>query len=519
MTRVASFGEIYVTLDHLAQQRPDDVALISPRGRHTTFSGLNDAVCAAATRLQEEGMRPGDAVVFSVRPSVEAIILILATGRAGGIIVAADPGMGAELFAARMAAIRPKFVMAESLLYALSASRMARKVLRSRRLELPQVGKITGCRFVRVGRWMPGIPRSIDAARLMSPLQSCCAPVQLQANDPVLIIFTSGTTAEPRAVVHSARSIAATVDTSHLISDLDSRSIVMTDQLHSTLPALLAGARVVLPEIGARAPDLLNLLHRSCATHAFFVPSDLHRIVTHCERYGRSLPESLLQIVLGSGSVDRPLLARLRPFLPGATRVQSVYGLTEMAPVASVDMAEKLAWRGEGDLVGAPLPGSRVRIGEAGELYVAGDRLCDRYLGGEPLTEVATGDLARRDDEGRIVLGGRVKDMIIRGHYNIYPALYEGKIAEIPGVARCAFIGVWDEHLGDECVVLVLEPTTKQMNPAHLKQRVVLALRAEALVDTLALPDKIVVMPIPESGRSHKIDRHALRRKLVEEHW
>ena len=125
-------------------------------------------------------MRPGDAVVFSVRPSVEAIILILATVRAGGIIVAADPGMGAELFAARMAAVRPRFVMAESLLYALSASRLARNVLRSRHLELPQVGRMTGCQFVRVGPWLPGTPRSIDAAHLMGPLQRYAPPVHFR---------------------------------------------------------------------------------------------------------------------------------------------------------------------------------------------------------------------------------------------------------------------------------------------------------------------------------------------------
>jgi acyl-CoA synthetase (AMP-forming)/AMP-acid ligase II len=341
--------------------------------------------------------------------------------------------------------------------------------------------------------------------------------VELQAEDPVLIIFTSGTTADPRAVVHTTRSIAAMVDASHLISDLDADSIVMTDQLHSTLPALLAGARVVLPKIGAGAPEVLNLLQRSRATHAFFVPSDLHRLVTYCQQHGRAFPETLRQIVLGSGPVDRSLLARLRPLLPGTTRVQSVYGLTEMAPVACVDMMEKLAWRGEGDLVGAPLPGARVRFGEGSELYVAGDRLCGRYLGREPLTEVATGDLAHLDDGGRIVLLGRVKDMIIRGGYNIYPALYEEKIAGIPGVARCALIGVWDERLGDERVVLVLEPTAVETNPGQLKRRVELALRADALVDTLALPDEIVVMPLPESGRTNKIDRNALRRKLVEE--
>src|SRR5689334_17787826 len=83
-----------------------------------------------------------------------------------------------------------------------------------------------GCRFVRVGPWLPGTPPSLDSARLMAPLPRCAPPVELRADDPVLIIFTSGTTAEPRAVVHTARSTAAMLDASHLLSDLDADSIV-----------------------------------------------------------------------------------------------------------------------------------------------------------------------------------------------------------------------------------------------------------------------------------------------------
>jgi acyl-CoA synthetase (AMP-forming)/AMP-acid ligase II len=517
VTRIASLADVHSSLSCLAAERRDDVALVSPRGRLTTFGALNDAVSGAATRLTLEGMRRGDAVVFSVRPSVEAIILILATLRAGGTTVAADPGMGADLFAARMAAVQPKFVMAESLLYALSSNRVARRLLRTRHLELPQVSRLAGCRFVRVGHWLPGTPPSIDAANLMRSL-ACPGkqPLWLDQDDAVFIVFTSGTTAHPRAVVHTARSIAATLDASLLISDLDNHAVVMTDQLHSALPALLAGTRVVLPRVGARAVDIARLLHRSHVTHAFVVPSDLHRLVAYCERNSLALPDTLRQLVLGAGPVERPLLTRLRSLLPSTTQVRCVYGLTEIAPVASVDMAEKLAWQGDGDLVGTPLPGALVRIDKGGELHVSGDRLCGRYLGGEPLTEVATGDLARLDDDGRIVLLGRSKDMIIRGQYNIYPTLYEEKIAGIPGVARCAFIGMWDERSGDERVVLVVEPAAGESNAIQLRHRVERALRVDALIDRLALPDEIVIMTLPESGRAHKIDRGALRCRLAE---
>jgi acyl-CoA synthetase (AMP-forming)/AMP-acid ligase II len=513
MTRVASLSDVYSTLNRLAVERRDDVALVSPQGRLTTFGALHDAVSAAATGLRAEGMQRGDVVAFSVRPSVEAIVLILATVRAGGTIVAADPGMGAALFSARMVAVRPRFVMAESLLYMLSGNRLARGLLRGRHLELPQVGRMDGCRFVRVGRWLPGTPPSIAAASLMrSPASGL--PVDLHADDAVFVVFTSGTTADPRAVVHTARSAAAVFDAAHLISELDRDAVVVTDQLHSALPALLAGSRVVIPPTGARPGEVVRLLHHSRATHAFAVPSDLRRVITHCTQNSLAFPETIRQLVLGAGPVERSLLAALRPLLPAAARVVSVYGLTEMAPVACVDMAEKLSWESDGDLVGHPLPDAHVRVDERGELWVHGDRMCGRYLGGAALTEVATGDLARIDGAGRVVLLGRSKDMIIRGKYNIYPALFEEKIAGVPGVARCAMIGVWDTRAEDERVVLVAEPAAGETDAVRLRRRVERALQREALVADWALPDEVVVMALPESGRAHKVDRNALRERL-----
>ncbi len=516
MTRVASLTDVFDTLSRLGVERRDDMAIADSHGRPNTFWELDAVVSAAATRLIDEGMQRGDAVVFGVRPSVEAIVLILATVRAGGTIVATDPGMGADLFASRMATVRPKFVMAESVLYALSSSRIARRLLRSRRLDLPQVSRLPDCRFVRVGRWLPGAPPSIDARRLLRPLQCRPAPpVTPHLDDPVFIVFTSGTTGAPRAVVHSARSVAALLDASRLIAELDAKAVVVTDQLHSALPALLAGSQVVLPPIGAGVAEMVSLLHNFRATHAFAVSSDLYRLVTYCEQHRRVLPSTLRQLVLGAGPVSRSLLSRLRPLLSSGTQVRSVYGLTEMAPVACVDMEEKLAWQGDGDLVGAPLPGVCVRIDQRKELFVAGDRLCAHYLGGEALQEVATGDLAQLDD-GRIVLLGRSKDMIIRGHFNIYPALYEEKIAGLPGVGRCAMIGVWDERRGDERVVLVVEPATVATDSKDLRRRLSQAMRVEALIDHLALPDEVVMMTLPESGRTHKIDRDALRRHFSE---
>jgi acyl-CoA synthetase (AMP-forming)/AMP-acid ligase II len=104
-----------------------------------------------------------------------------------------------------------------------------------------------------------------------------------------------------------------------------------------------------------------------------------------------------------------------------------------------------------------------------------------------------------------VMLLGRRKDMIIRGEHNIYPGLYEPRIAALPGVVDALLVGLLDEGTGDEEVVLavVLEPGA-----------VLAAVRAAlpAVVPGSAFPDRVVAIPeVPRAGRTHKPDREALR--------
>jgi acyl-CoA synthetase (AMP-forming)/AMP-acid ligase II len=184
--------------------------------------------------------------------------------------------------------------------------------------------------------------------------------------------------------------------------------------------------------------------------------------------------------------------------------------MTEILPVARVSLEDKLAYAGEGDYVGTLVPGVEGRLSADGELLLRGEALFAGYLGGPPVTEHATGDLARMDGR-EVALLGRRKDMIIRGDFNLYPELYEPTVERIPGVRRAAFVGVYDERAADERVVLVVEPESMS-DAASLPARVARALRAgETRIDEPALPDEILAMPLPEGGRSSKVDKRALR--------
>ncbi len=483
-------------------------ALSGPAGT-LTHAGLGTRIRAVATRLRAAGFAPGERLLSSVRPSPDAVVLALGTVAAGGTVVFVDPGVGPALFAARTELAAPAWAAAESVLYAAGRPPL-RALARRRGVLLPDYGAVA-VRHVRAGRWLPGVPQGALALRALT------RPVDvpdLVARDPdqdAVVVFTSGTTAAPKAVVHTRGSLGAALDVLATRCALEPGTRVHTDQFLLGLPALVGGGLWSMPPYGfapaARPDELARGLIG--ATHTFLVPADLAAVLDAVDAGRVTLPTSLRQVLLGAAPVLPPLLRRAGTALPDVEFL-AVYGMTEILPVAIATAAEKLAHRGPGDLVGAPLPGVRVRIDDAGRLVVAGSNLARGYLGEPDRAEHVTGDLARLDG-GRIVLGGRATDMIIRGRTNIYPGLYEPAISALPGVAQALLVGVPDE-IGDDRVVLVL--VAAPGGPADLAARVRAAL--PALVDAAALPDGIVLVDaVPVAGRTRKPDRAALRARLT----
>ncbi|MFG1878992.1 AMP-binding protein [Sphaerisporangium sp. NPDC049003] len=505
-----------------AEREPHSVAIIDGHGRELTYGELRRRVEAVAGAMT--GLRPGDGVLFAVRPGPDAVTLALGAVAAGGMLVLADPGLAPDVAAARIAVTEPAWVVADSLVYALSGP--LRAIARRRGLTLPHLRDPLPGRPVRhlySGPWLPGVPRGAvrlrtlergrpaNAARAGGPVAEPGMPVVGQPGRPVpgqraerpdqaaVVAFTSGTTGRPRGVVHTRGSLAESSAIFRAAIPLGPGDVVHTDQLMLGLPALMAGATWSLP--GSR-PYAEELAARG-ATHAFCVPVRLDTIL----RETPALPGTLRCLLLGTAPSPPAVLRRARAAAPHA-EIWSVYAMTEALPIAVASAEEKLA-NPEGDLLGTPLPGVAVRIGDDGELFVSGPQLARGYLGEPPLTEVATGDLARLDEHGRLVLLGRKKDMILRDGVNIYPGLYEPAVAALPGVAEAAVIGIPDPETGDEEVVLavIADP---DFDPARLRGSL------PRIVDVGALPDRIeVVDTFPRGGRTDKLDRARLRATLA----
>jgi acyl-CoA synthetase (AMP-forming)/AMP-acid ligase II len=524
-----------------ARRDPARIAIIDRRGRPTTYGELYRRVSVVRDALAAE-LRPGDGVLFAVRSGPDAVALALGAVAAGGMLVLADPGLAPEVLTWRLTTIRPRWVVAESLLYTLSGP--LRSLARRRGLLLPRLrDPLPGHRVGHLvtGPRLPGVPRGAVRLRRLLRAASGDAPVPLRGLDvraprasgtagplddggtvgvtgmhgaarhqssapdargaggtdgqPAVVAFTSGTTGRPRGVVHTRGSLAAGLALFRTVVPLAPGDIVHTDQLMLGLPALLAGATWSLP---GHRPFARELAERR-ATHAFCVPVHLDRIL----RDSPELPASLRHLLLGAAPAPPAVLRRAIATAPGA-EVLSVYAMTEALPIAVASAEEKLA-HAEGDLLGMPLPGVEVRIAADGELHVSGPHLAKGYLGEPDLWEVATGDLVRLDALGRLVLLGRKKDMILRDGVNIYPGLYEPAIAALPGVAEAAIVGLADPETGDEEVVLAVVPADG-FDERTLRRSL------PEIVDAAALPDRIVPMAaLPRSGRADKLDRAALR--------
>ncbi len=486
---------------------PDRVAAVGADDRVLTYGDLADQVRRGAAALRRDGMEPGDGVLFAVRPSPPAVVAALAVVAAGGVVVVADPGAGEALSPARLATTRPRWTMAEPVVH-LATSGPLRGLAARRGLSLPDL-RAPGLRHVVVpGGWLPGVPSgAVGWKRLLRGVVAD-APPPTDPDARALVVFTSGTTASPRAVTHSRATLAAGLHALLPRLGLRPDDVVHTDQMMLGLPVLVAGATWSFAPLGADGPTFARTAAERSATVGYAVPATLDAAAA-----SGALPASLRLLATGGAPVTAAVVRRLVVAVPGV-RVVGVYGLTEALPVATVEGDELLAHARvprAGLLLGRPVPGTTVEVDDDGQLLVAGPQVSPGYLGEEPLTRVATGDLVRVLPGGRLELRGRAKDMLLRGVTNIYPALIEPLVETIPGVAAASVVGLPDPVTADEQVVLVVVPAPGAS--VSLADDVRRAL--PGLVDAAWLPDHVLTRPsLPTAGRSRKVDKTALREQV-----
>lgn len=496
-----------------ATDDPRRVAIRDHRRRSVSFGELAEGITGVAAHLTSSGLVAGDGVLLAVRPSPRAVAAALGVVRAGGVVVVADPGAGEALLDVRRRTVPVRAAIADTVVHAATRRPLSSLLARlpaTSGLRLPDLSS-PGLVHVVTGPRLPGVPRGVTRWEHL-PRPAPTRDVGDAARD-ALVVFTSGSTAAPRAVVHTLGSLSAGVRAAVAALELDERVVMHTDQLMIGLPTLAAGGVWSLPPVMASTEAWLRQAGRERATHAYAVPAKLLAAAS------RGLPPTVRHLATGGAPVLPATVRRLRSLAPSVA-VQAVYGLTEALPVA-VATGEQVLGSPPGRIcLGYPVPGMSVRIERpdtdgVGEIVVRGPQARHRLAGEPPSVEVRTGDLGEIGSDGLLLLAGRAKNMIIRGQANIYPELVEPLLLESvkDTIADCALVGIPDPVTGDERVVLAVVPVGASLpaaDEAGLSRQVHRVW--QSLADEAWRPDDVVsVEAVPRRGRSGGVDLEALR--------
>ncbi|MDN0198525.1 o-succinylbenzoate--CoA ligase [Streptomyces sp. S.PNR 29] len=286
-------------------------------------------------------------------------------------------------------------------------------------------------------------------------------------DDTCIIMYTSGTTGRPKGAMLTHGNLIWNAFNVLIDHDLiaDERALVSAPLFHTaglnmlTLPVLLKGGTCVLVE--AFDPETtFDLIDRHRITFMFGVPTMFDQVARH-ERWAAADLSSLRILTCGGSPVPTPLIAKYQE--RGLTFLQG-YGMTEAAPGTLFLDAEHAVTKAGS--AGVPHFFSDVRVvrpdmspadvGETGEVIVRGPHVMPGYWGLPEETAASfadgwfrSGDAARIDEDGYVFIVDRIKDMIISGGENIYPAEIEDQLLAHPDIVECAVIGVPDDKWGE----------------------------------------------------------------------
>jgi len=306
--------------------------------------------------------------------------------------------------------------------------------------------------------------------------------LEYDAERVAVLLFTSGTTSEPKAAMlrhrHLSSYVVSTLD--FLGADEGEATLISVPPYHiagisAVLSSVFTGRRMVL--LPSFSPEAwVELADKERITHAMVVPTMLGRILEVIETRGVSLP-ALKHLSYGGGRMPETTIARALSLLPQVDFVNA-YGLTETSSTISVltpddhraaMSSEDPSVRRRLGSVGIPSPaielevrdpdGAKLGRGVSGEIWVRGDQVSGEYRGRHALDcdgWYATNDCGWLDEGGYLFVEGRLDDVIVRGGENISPSEIEGVLRSHDAIDDVAVAGVADNEWGEQIIAFVV---------------------------------------------------------------
>ncbi|KUG59438.1 acid--CoA ligase [Serinicoccus chungangensis] len=496
---------------HTLGRWPADRARIAPahpaivdRGVALSYGELEHRVQQLAALLRGSGIGRGTRVATLVGNSADHVVLLFACARVGAALAPLSWRLAPVELARQVRLLDPVLLVAEEETGSLT-----------RELGALLLQPVPTAYLTDLAR--PGV---LDALTRRSP-----APVEpVQDEDALLVVFTSGSSSEPKAAVLSHRTCWWTNLSLSRTLELTERDVVLSvlPQFHAggwNIQPLLAwwtGATVVL-ERTFDPGRVLSLVPEHRVSTMMGVPTHYLLLAEHPAFADADL-SSLRSAVVGGAPMPPPLL---RTFHARGVALTQGYGLTEAGPnvlcLPPHEAARRAGWAGVAYphvevALADPATGERVVGAGTGELLVAGSGLFSGYLHDEEATAAVlhdgwlwTGDVATRDEDGYLRIVDRLRNIYISGGENVAPAEVEAALRRHPAVAAAAVVGVPHERWGEVGVAAVV------LRPGVATDEHDLVEHCRGLLASFKVPDRVVAVPgLPTVGIG-KTDQGAVR--------
>jgi acyl-CoA synthetase (AMP-forming)/AMP-acid ligase II len=500
---------------HWSSVRPDAVAVIDEAGRHT-FSELRDDASRVAAVLTERGVEAGTVVSVQLPNRYEAVVTAVAVQSIAAVINPLLPGYRARELTHVFEVAAPRAIVTPAVYREFDHRELVAEVVAAASaspLHLVVDDGLGGSdtRFDDV-RAHPATDLGTGDAGAVSEL-----------------IFTSGTEAAPKAIMHTEQTTNFSVRVAYADLGITSDDVVWMPSPvgHSTgfnyglRFALYHGLPLVLQDRWDAEGALETILRERCS-YTLAATTFLQDLVAAAAR-----ADARLDVLACFGCGGAPVPPEL--VLAAAARgigVLRLYGSTEVLVATWNRPSAPETERASTD--GRPMShveievrqdgGARCAPGEAGEVFVRGPNTCVGFFQDPERTGatfdaegwVRSGDLVTLDDAGALTVVGRKKEIIIRGGMNITPREIEELLVAFPEVERAAVVGVSDARLGERsCACVVLHPGASLDLETTVER-----LRASGLA-TYKLPEQLEVLDALPMTASGKVQKHVLRERIV----
>lgn len=350
----------------------------------------------------------------------------------------------------------------------------------------------------------------------------------MDPDEIAVLLFTSGTTGEPKAAVLRHKHLVSYILSSVEFASApeEDASLVCVPPYHiagiaAVMSSVYSGRHVIqLPNFTAEAWVQLAREHK--VTTAFVVPTMLARIVELLEAEGEetaNMPH-LNSLAYGGGKMPLSVIRKAMQFFPN-TDFSNAYGLTETSSTICVlgpDEHRETASSSDPKVqrrlvsVGRGLPGVEIEIrddegkllgpGERGEIYVRGEQVSGEYEGRGAVTDAEgwfpTRDAGSMDDEGYLFLEGRADDVIVRGGENLSPGEIEDVMLTHPSVADAAVVGIPDDQWGEAVAAVVVAKAGSSVDLDALKAMIQEQLRSSRVPQVIEIWKEL---PYNETGK------------------